>query len=182
MHRMLYLTRCFLCCTACIASSELQADPVQSGHYPLYRQMEFSNICAIYEIWWPNAVAANEANELSTKFIALMNEELTPNIGHRFGGPKDFIEGIHFYMVRRLEDRARDKFSPIDCIAYQYYRSVENMWDKEKIDQVILDDPDFWFGSAVTQERLAAALANEVLLCFAASEEWGLSCTLSEKE
>ena len=160
----------------------VSSDPIQTGHYSLYRQMEFSNICAIYEIWWPYAIKAGDAKELDHGFVALLNKELVPNIGRRFGEPKDFTESIHFYMSNRIQDKSRDKFSPIDCMAYQYYRSTEDIWNKEKIDKIILDDPDFWFGSTVTQERLAAALANETLICFAASGEWGTSCDALERE
>jgi len=161
---------------------QVYADPVQLGHYSLYRQMEFSNICAIYEIWWPLAVKTNEAKELDSHFIALLNQELLPNIGQRFGDPRDFTESMYFYMSNRVRDGEEDNYSPIDCIAFQYHRSSENMWDTEKIDKVILDDPDFWFGSTITQEKLAEALANETLLCFAASGEWGTSCSSSERE
>jgi len=165
-------------CNCAVAS----ADPIQQGHYPLYRQMEFANICAIYEIWWPLAVNANQAKELDSHFIALLNQELLPNIGQRFGDPRDFTESMYFYMSNRVRDAEEDNYSPIDCIAFQYHRSSENMWDTEKIDKVILDDPDFWFGSTITQEKLAEALANETLLCFAASGEWGTSCSSSERE
>jgi len=160
----------------------VSADPIQQGHYSLYRQMEFSNICAIYEIWWPLAAKANEAKELDSHFIALLNQELLPNIGERFGDPTEFTESMYFYMSNRVQDGNKHNYSPIDCIAFQYHRSSKHMWDKGKIDKVILDDPDFWFGSAITQEKLAAALANETLLCFAAIGEWGSSCSTSERE
>jgi hypothetical protein len=158
------------------------SDPIQAGHYALYRQMEFSNICAIYEVWWPFANEAYATQELDSRFVTLMHKELIPKIGQRFGKPGDFADSMHFYMKKRVKAETGDYFEPVDCIAYQYHLAAEIMWDQEKIGKIILDDPDFWFGSAVTQQRLTTALSDEILLCFAASGEWGNSCSPLEKE
>jgi hypothetical protein len=166
-----------------LASTQLvSADPVQKGHYALYRQMEFSNACAIYEVWWPYAVQANQDQQLDTNFLNLINDQLIPNIGSKFGHAAVFAKNMQFYMKTRINTDKRDIFSPIDCIAYQYFRSSEQMWSVEKINNIILADPDFWFGKQFSQDRLAEAAANEILLCFAANGEWGTSCGELDRE
>lgn len=149
---------------------------LKDSHFSLYRTLEIANICAIYEKWWPIAQASFKSGKFDNEFKTLLYETIPATVGDRFGPVDSFTDKMFFYFSDQVPQKIDEGFNGINCTAYGYYSADPILWDEDAISEIILNDTEFWFGNTVDDEALSTASSNEILMCFAASGEWGPSC------